>query len=177
MTDSPKILDSHASGPRPSARRHPVRHAVARGRIFLLAATLAAVACDSSPTEPEGPEGEVAAFVAAVNDHRQGVGCPRLQWSSAVATVAQGHSQDMVDRGYFAHTDPDGVTAANRLQNAGIAYSGMGENLANGFSTGASVLTAWLNSSGHRANIENCQFTLHGVGLVGTHWTHVFMRP
>jgi uncharacterized protein YkwD len=39
------------------------------------------------------------------------------------------------------------------------------------------VLAAWLNSSGHRANIENCSLTHHGVGLEGTHWTHVFLRP
>lgn len=42
--------------------------------------------------------------------------------------------------------------------------------------TGNAVLAAWLNSSGHRANIENANFTHHGVGKAGTSWTHVFIR-
>jgi len=139
---------------------------------------MAIAACgDAHPLEPApGLEGEVAVFVNALNDHRASIGCPRLQWSSSVASVARAHSQDMIDRGYFAHTDPDGVTAAQRLRNAGIDYRGMAENIAHGYPTGAAVLNAWRNSTGHRANIENCQLLEHGVGLVGTHWTHVFVR-
>lgn len=59
---------------------------------------------------------------------------------------------------------------------AGVAYSAAGENIAYGSSTGSAVLTAWLDSSGHRANIENANFTHHGVGKAGTYWTHVFIR-
>jgi uncharacterized protein YkwD len=63
------------------------------------------------------------------------------------------------------------------MRDAGIGFSGAAENIAWGYPTAEAVLTGWLNSPGHKANIENCNLTGHGVGLVGTHWTHLFIRP
>jgi uncharacterized protein YkwD len=64
------------------------------------------------------------------------------------------------------------------MESAGISYQSAGENIAAGYSTGASVLSGWLGSSGHKANIENANYTHHGVGYVaeGNYWTHVFAR-
>ena len=130
--------------------------------------------CDAvAPLGPE-PGGEVEAFVALLNEHRTSVGCAPLAWNADVAVVAEVHSQDMVDRDFFAHTNPDGDTPADRLRDAGLDYRRMAENIAWGYPSGAAVLEGWLGSSGHRANIENCALEEHGVGLVGTHWTHVF---
>lgn len=156
----------------PGSRRSASR--VLRLGWVALACTLSA--CDGGPTGPV-LEGEVAAFVEGLNDYRTSVGCAPLEWNAQVAEVAEAHSQDMLDRSFFAHTNPDGVTASGRLQEAGISYRSMAENIAWGYPTGASVLEGWLGSSGHRANIENCALEQHGVGLVGTHWTHVFMTP
>jgi hypothetical protein len=47
-----------------------------------------------------------------------------------VAAVAQAHSEDMVDRDVFSHTNPDRASPFDRLTEAGIAYSGAGENIA-----------------------------------------------
>lgn len=160
----------------PTARRRATRPAKRTAAIGVLALLWAPLACSDGPTGPQ-LEGEVAAFVELLNDHRISVGCQPLAWNGQVAAVAEAHSQDMLDRDFFAHTNPDGVTASGRLQAAGISYQGMAENIAWGFPTGAAVLEGWLNSSGHRANIENCTLEQHGVGLVGTHWTHVFTRP
>lgn len=112
-----------------------------------------------------------------MNAHRASVGCSALVWDGDVAAVAQAHSQDMVSRSFFDHTNPDGDGPGTRLQQAGVPASGWAENIAFGYPTGAAVLNGWLNSSGHRSNIENCGLTHHGVGLVDTHWTHVFTRP
>lgn len=112
-----------------------------------------------------------------VNAHRESIGCPALLWNTAVAAVAQAHSEDMVAREFFSHTNPDGQSPFDRLAEAGIAYSAAAENIAYGYPTAESVLAAWLGSPGHRANIENCALTEHGVGLDGTYWTHVFIRP
>jgi uncharacterized protein YkwD len=119
-------------------------------------------------------EPEVQAFVDLMNIHRESVGCAPLVWNGGVAEVALAHSQDMRDRDFFAHTNPDGDSPADRLRNAGIDYRRMAENIAWGYPSGAAVLDGWLGSPGHRANIENCALTEHGVGLVGTHWTHLF---
>jgi uncharacterized protein YkwD len=145
-----------------------------------LAFSCLAAACGDSAT-PLAPEPELPAelqdFLSLVNVHRQSVGCEPLAWNPAVAEVAQGHSEDMVARAYFAHYSPEGDSPFDRLQSAGISYSQAAENLAYGYPSGAAVLEGWLNSPGHRANIENCGLSEHGVGLEGTHWTHLFIRP
>ena len=143
---------------------------------FLLAAVTACAGDD--PTGPgPGADPQVEAFVALVNAHRIDIGCPPLAWSSDVARVAQAHSEDMVDRGFFAHTNPDGKSPFDRLREAGVDYASAAENIAYGYPTAEAVLQGWLGSPGHKANIENCGLTQHGVGLRGTHWTHLFIRP
>jgi uncharacterized protein YkwD len=131
-----------------------------------------------SPSPSQGPtDPEVISFVDQMNAHRVSIGLAPLAWRSDVAAVATAHSQDMTDRDFFSHTNPDGEDPGDRLTEAGITYSWWGENIAWGYATGTSVLNAWLASPGHRANIENSNFTQHGVGKVGNIWTHVFLRP
>lgn len=145
-----------------------------------LALCCLAAGCGDSPgalaPDPELPA-ELQEFVSLLNVHRQGVGCEPLTWNPAVAAVAQAHSEDMVARSYFAHQNPEGESPFDRLQSAGVSYSSAAENIAYGFPDGAAVLDGWLDSPGHRANIENCGLSEHGVGLEGTHWTHLFIRP
>jgi uncharacterized protein YkwD len=119
----------------------------------------------------------VQEFVSLVNAHRQSVGCESLTWHAAAAEVALAHSEDMVARGYFDHTNPDGQSPFDRLNAAGIFFRLAGENIAAGHRTAEAVLDGWLNSPGHRANIENCGFTHHGLGLASNHWTHLFLTP
>lgn len=122
---------------------------------------------------------EVKDFVQMMNDHREDLGLSRLIWDDRVYQVALAHSEDMKDRDFFAHTNPDGKDPFDRLGDAGIEYWAAAENIAYGYSTGAAVLNGWLNSAGHKANIENGTFTHHGVGYVadGHYWTHVFLKP
>lgn len=149
-----------------------------------LVAIIFAAACGGEAAGPAagpgaprgGDDPRVAAFVEQMNAHRQSEGCGALAWHQGVADVAQAHSLDMVERDYFSHTNPDGADPFDRLSGAGITWSGgAGENIAYGTSDAATVLEMWLDSSGHRANIENCGFTHHGVGLASGRWTHVFV--
>lgn len=145
---------------------------------ILLCVALTAPGCgDANPSAPTLANPEVESFVSAMNQHRTNLGCPALTWNTDLALVAQAHSQDMVARDFFAHTNPDGQSPFDRIQSAGISYSGAAENIAAGYPTGEAVLSGWLGSPGHKSNIENCSMTRHGVGLSGTHWTHVFIRP
>ena len=126
-----------------------------------------------------GPEisADVEEFVALMNDHRASVGCDPLEWNGDVAHVAQAHSEDMVERSFHAHTNPDGLSPFDRMTEAGISYSRAAENIAWGYGSAEAVLQGWLNSPGHRANIENCALTEHGVGLQDWNWTHLFRTP
>jgi uncharacterized protein YkwD len=172
-------------------RPHPSRGLTVAA---LLLVALLPVACveDEAPTAPRAPgsspspspspsqgptDAEVISFVDQMNAHRVSLGLAPLAWRSDLAAVATAHSQDMTDRDFFSHTNPDGQSPGDRITEAGITFTAWGENIAWGYPTGSSVLSAWLASSGHRANIENSLFTQHGVGKVGNIWTHVFLRP
>lgn len=115
-------------------------------------------------------------YATMVNDHRRSIGCPQLNWEKRLAFVAQAHSDDMFERRYVSHVSPDGLDTLDRLAAAG--YSSGGENIAAGYGSAKLVLAAWLSSPSHRSNIENCAWTLHGVGLnsAGQVWTHLFAR-
>ncbi len=149
-----------------------------RSSLLLLSLLLAVPACGADdPTAPGADvPPEVKDFVALENAHRLEVGCPALDWNDAVGRVAQAHTEDMVDRNFFSHTNPDGKSPFDRLHDAGITYTSAAENIAYGYPTASAVLSGWLGSPGHRANIENCSLTAHGVGLVGTYWTDLFIR-
>jgi uncharacterized protein YkwD len=103
--------------------------------------------------------------LAITNTERAKAGCKPLTWNSKLATAARKHSQDMAAKDYFSHTSLDGTNFATRISNEGYRWSGAAENIAKGQRTPADVMKAWMNSSGHRANILNCGFKDLGVGL------------
>jgi uncharacterized protein YkwD len=131
-----------------------------------------------SANAPFNLSGEALAFHRLINEHRATVNCGALEEYPRLNGVALAHSQDMKDNSYFSHTSQDGRSFSDRIRNAGITFSSGGENIAQGQRSGQAVFTAWLNSTGHRANMENCTYTHHGVGHVadGNYWTNKFVR-
>lgn len=125
---------------------------------------------------PPGASPTAIEFVGLVNAHRLTVGCPELVWHTEAGAVALAHSADMADRGFFNHSNPDGLSPFDRIGRAGISYRAAGENIALTGGGAQSVLDLWLGSSGHRQNIERCGYTHHGVGLEANYWTHVFLE-
>ena len=119
---------------------------------------------------------QVNELVALVNKRRRAQGCAALIWDESAALVAQRHSEDMARRGYFSHRSADGRDPAARLRGGGIAYRAAAENIAEGQTSGRQVFDGWIGSRDHRANIEDCRYTHHGVGLYQNRWTHVFVR-
>lgn len=117
--------------------------------------------------------------VELVNIERQKAGLQALTLDSEISNVARTKAKDMADNNYFAHQSPTYGSAGDMLTKFGIRWSAWGENLASGQRTPESVVTAWMNSEGHRANIMSPGFSRIGVGYVtnssGTpYWTQVF---
>lgn len=115
-----------------------------------------------------------------VNEVRAQYGLSKLTWADDLANVARAHSRDMINRSFFDHTNPDGYSPFDRLRNNGISYRTAAENIAYGQRTPKAVMDAWMNSSGHRANILNANVKELGVGAAtnssGTiYWTQVFV--
>jgi uncharacterized protein YkwD len=113
-----------------------------------------------------------------VNAHRQARGCPALVWLQPAADAAQAHSADMARRGYFDHVSPEGRQPWERLAANNVGYRMVAENIAWTPERGArETLQGWIESPGHRRNLENCGYTHHGIGLQNAYWTHVFVTP
>jgi uncharacterized protein YkwD len=128
-----------------------------------------------APTSSDDPA--TAEFTRLVNEVRRDNGCAELAWDERLAEVARRHSADMIARGFFDHVNPSGQSPFDRLTAAGIPYRQAGENILYGTTEARRALDLWMNSAGHRANILTCSYTLHGVGRVEGHWTHLFIRP
>lgn len=78
-----------------------------------------------------------------------------LQINDKLTAAAQAKANDMAQRNYWAHVTPDGQQPWAFITGAGYDYEAAGENLAYGFGTSDQVITAWMNSAEHRANILN----------------------
>jgi uncharacterized protein YkwD len=119
-----------------------------------------------------------------VNQHRTAMGLGALVSSPTLTKAADWKSLHMGYYRYMTHDDPAppvARTVSDRLQTCGypIGSVGWGENIAYGYATANDVMTAWLNSSGHRANIENPSYRAIGIGVArnssGTYyWTQDF---
>ncbi|MBQ8403397.1 MAG: SafA/ExsA family spore coat assembly protein [Clostridia bacterium] len=116
--------------------------------------------------------------IRLVNEIRVQNGLKELTYDWELGRVARYKSQDMKDNKYFSHTSPVYGTPFQMIKNFGITYRSAGENIARGQRSPQAVVNAWMNSSGHRANILNSSFTHIGVGYVddGNYWTQMFIR-
>jgi uncharacterized protein YkwD len=99
-----------------------------------------------------------------------------LSWDDRLFAAARAHSEDMAANGYFSHTSLDGRLPGKRLLDAGYFWYTYGENIAYGYPTPESVVNAWMNSPGHRANMLNSSFCDLGVGFAEYFWTQDFAR-
>lgn len=115
--------------------------------------------------------------ITLVNDQRAANGLAPLTANEKLSDVARAKSQDMHDNNYFSHTSPTYGSPFDMLKTFGFRFKAAGENIAMGQSTPQKVVTAWMNSSGHRANILNSAYTQIGVGYVadGNYWTQEFI--
>lgn len=100
-----------------------------------------------------------------VNQQRINNGLQALKVDEEVQRVARIKAQDMVDNNYFSHNSPTYGSPFDMLNSFKISYRSAGENIA-GNSSNSAAVTAWMNSSGHRANILNGSFNYTGVGVV-----------
>lgn len=99
-----------------------------------------------------------------LNADRVSNGLKPLKFNLQLTALGGKYAQDMINRNFFAHTDPDGKSPFDRMKAAGINYSYAGENLA----INSNVTTAeqaFMKSPGHRANILSPNYTDVGLGV------------
>lgn len=111
-----------------------------------------------------------------VNEIRAERGLSELEHDDEIASVARMHSQDMNERDYFSHTNPEGETPADRF---GDLYPSecraVGENLAyiqvgaGGYGSAEEIaeriVQGWMDSEGHRENLLRENWDSEGIGV------------
>ena len=113
-----------------------------------------------------GPSSPAQQVVELTNIARfENGGLPPLKMVEELDVSSYIHSINMAERNFFAHCDLDTKKAPwDRMTDAGYYWNWAGENIAAGYSSPAAVMTGWMNSSGHRANILDGEFREIGVG-------------
>ena len=100
-----------------------------------------------------------------INEQRTNNGLTALKMDSEALNVARIKAQDMVDNNYFSHNSPIYGSPFQMLNSFKVTYKTAGENIA-GNSSNSGAVNAWMNSSGHKANILNSSFNYTGIGVV-----------
>lgn len=161
--------------------------------LFIVLALIAPLSAGISPLyaqEPtDGTENDIGVqdesdeleVIRLVNLERTSRGLHPLIRNSSLTDAARAHNQDMIANNFFDHIGSDDSTPAQRACAHGFTpYYGsncyVGENIAGGYTTPASVVNGWMNSSGHRANILNATYREIGIGHTtggtwGNYWT------
>jgi uncharacterized protein YkwD len=104
-------------------------------------------------------------MLSAINRERQAAGLSNVATCGALNRTAQAYADVLIGTRDISHTGPNGSTLQTRVAASGyVGWTNIGENLAAGQGTVDEVMTAWLGSSGHRANILKPEFTHVGFG-------------
>ncbi|CAL9595679.1 sigma-70 family RNA polymerase sigma factor [Streptomyces sp. enrichment culture] len=137
-----------------------------------------------TPTPTVGPRtapGVAQRLTALVNSRRAEAGCAPLRLDPRLTAAARAHARDMVERGYFAHADPEGRHADTRMAEAGYEAGAWAENLHQGPEDPAVVVEDWMDGSIHEENMLGCQYRDTGVAAVpgpeGTVWVQTLAGP
>jgi len=137
-------------------------------------AKASAAPCVNTTITPDNTNLELVrvALLCLHNQIRVQAGLPTLKDNAKLRKAAVGHSNDMVNDGFFDHTSPNGDTFVDRIIGAGYAKRNdgwtIGENLAWGtgeLSTPQAIMDAWMNSAGHKANIVKKSYKEVGIAV------------
>jgi uncharacterized YkwD family protein len=129
----------------------------------------------------ESLTGYEAQVLTLTNQERQKAGLsPCAGNDSNLNRSARAKSEDMAVNNYFSHQSPIYGDPFAMMRNFGVQYQSAGENIAKGSPTPQEVVTGWMSSPRHRANILNGSYTYLGVGYVlkngQAYWTQLFIE-
>jgi membrane protein CcdC involved in cytochrome C biogenesis len=102
-------------------------------------------------------------LVSVTNEEREERNLEKLEINPLLVEAAQLKADDMAEREFFAHVNPDGEQPWVYLKSVGYKYESAGENLAVNFVDSKDVHDAWMESPTHKANIIQKKFTEIGI--------------
>lgn len=119
-----------------------------------------------------------AEVLRLTNEERAKRNLPALKRNALLDQSSLAHAKDMHTRKFFAHENPEGKVALDRIRSTGYLAStrgyAVGENIAKGQENPVEVMRGWMNSPGHRENILSDKYSEIGIGLYGEVWVQNF---
>ncbi|KAG2830897.1 hypothetical protein JG687_00002584 [Phytophthora cactorum] len=115
-----------------------------------------------------------------VNEQRTANSLSLLCMNGKLLPSALHHSKDMAANDFMGHNGSDGSTMEERITEAGFDWTAVGENVAAGQETVSDVMTAWMNSPEHKANILGdykmfgTAYAYNADGTYKHYWTQDF---
>ncbi len=167
------VTDTSGSGLRELSTGGPIDPAAVRPD--LREGVAAADACANAALQPDAANlATVAeATLCLLNGERADRGLATLRVNDRLQRAALAHGNDMVEHLYFSHSGRDGSQPAQRIRASGYLSAGagwrIGENLAWGtgeLATPKAIMSAWMASAGHRANILQPAYREIGFGVL-----------
>lgn len=162
--------------------REKARRLLALGTAVCLAAVCLAVPAGAADRQSEGISDFEWQVLALINKERMGQGLAPLTAFSTLQKAAHIRTDDLAVEYRGDHTRPNGERCDSVLPPLGLYYYHFGENIAAGYTSPESVMVAWMNSPGHRANILGSDYRHVGVGYgtedhqgYGTVWEQMFL--
>jgi hypothetical protein len=105
-------------------------------------------------------------LIELANTTREYFGFQPLKENTVLDEAAYLKAKDMIEKGYFAHNSPEGITPWHWLEKSGYNYRSAGENLAIGFLESEQVHRAWMDSLLHKKNILNPNYQEIGIAVL-----------
>jgi uncharacterized YkwD family protein len=136
---------------------------------------VATPAATAAPAVADSASSYIQQVVALVNKERAAAGLAPVSALDSLNKVAAAKATDMRTNNYFSHTSPTYGSPFDMMSAFGITYQAAGENIAMGQKTPQEVMTAWMNSPGHKANILSSNFNYIGVGFDNNYWVQEFI--
>ncbi len=177
------FIPHHGNNHWPLALRH---RTLAYVSSFLIVTKIVAIsALALTPNTAELSTITESRMVQLTNDARAKAGLPALTVTSQLTQAAKAKGQDMLKNQYFAHISPSGVTPWFWMKKSGYSYEVAGENLAIDFLDAEDVVSAWLASPTHKANLLHTEYTETGIAVVSGEFqqgtsiivVHMFGKP
>ncbi|CAH1194251.1 hypothetical protein PAECIP111892_01506 [Paenibacillus auburnensis] len=179
-TEKPVVTSAPVATPAPIATATPAPIATpAPAATAKPAATPAPTAKPAATAAPAAAVSTQATYVkqivGLVNKERAAAGLSPVSALDSLNKVAAAKATDMRTNNYFSHTSPTYGSPFDMMATFGITYRAAGENIAMGQKSPQEVMTAWMNSEGHRANILSANFNYIGVGYDNNYWVQEFI--
>jgi len=125
-----------------------------------------------APTAAE--KANIDEVFALLNQHRANNGVAPLTYDNQLESAIQGHCLHMATHSFFDHSAPETSVSSPWTRAEICGTSASGENIAAGQSSPPDVMSSWIGSSGHNANMLDPGFTRVGIGYHDSYWGQIF---